>query len=205
MNRLTIRAIIALVCLAAQGATAQISRWDFSLSSGASFPTKPFAKYTVNSIDSYANTGWNAEARATYRLWKNWGVTALTGYQQNKLDVQGAGGVDFSPFTAVRLMAGPSYHLPLGRGWALTAGFLVGAQRSDLKFKYTEAAPFTWEPNLGLQYSLGKHWYVQADFDYPYSVSHGPLTYGTNGLPDVYVYDFYRRLVNANLGLGFRL
>ncbi|HTJ13572.1 MAG TPA: hypothetical protein VL547_16165 [Dinghuibacter sp.] len=202
MNRLTFWTILALACLTASRAGAQNSRWDVSLSAGGAFPAGTFVNFNAFYAKGYAKTGWDADAMATYRVWKNWGVTVLAGYQDNPYDSRNNGALDLPSFTAVRLMAGPSYRIPLrlDKGWSLTARLLVGAQRSDLDFSHHESTPFTWEPGLELQRDLGKNLYLKLGGDYTFSQGNSDVRFS----PEVPVYSINRRLIDANLGIGIR-
>lgn len=206
MNRLTFAALFAAACLTAPRAHAQNSRWDVSFSTGIGFPSGTFVNYNPYYQKGYAKMGWNADAMATYQVWKNWGVTVLAGYQENPFKGKEYVGVDIPTFTAVRLMAGPSYRIPLNldAGWSLTARFLVGAQRSDLNFGHHESTPFTWEPGLELQRDLGKNLYLKIGADYTASQSNSDNRYTAAGEPDMALYSINRRVIDANVGIGIR-
>lgn len=202
MNRLIFGASFALACMAGNTATAQNYRWEVSLASGLSIPNGPFEQIkgtNGGNLNFSERTGWNLDAQATYRLWHGWGATVLAGYQRNPYVSSGTD-------KWFRLMAGPSYRLPLDRKWAMTARALAGVERYDLKLGTKELAPFTLEGGLGAQYALGKRWFLQATADYVRASRH---LYGTLIINSTEIYSenytYAWQYVVTDLGVGLRL
>lgn len=202
MNRFIFGAFFALACMTGGTAIAQNSRWEVSLASGLSIPNGPFEHIHGSSgydLNFYERTGWNLDAQATYRLWHRWGATVLTGYQRNPY-------AESATDKWFRLMAGPSYRLPLNTKWALTARVLAGVERYDLKLGTKELAPFTLEGGVGAQYALGRRWFLQATADY---VRASRRLYGTVIINPTEIYNenykYTWEYVVTDLGIGLRL
>ncbi|HTJ13571.1 MAG TPA: hypothetical protein VL547_16160 [Dinghuibacter sp.] len=183
-------------------ADARNTRWEVSLASGLSIPMGPFVHVQdPNGITSTFSerTGWNLDAQGTYRFWHGWGATLLAGYQRNPYP-------ENSPASWFRLMAGPSYRLPLDTKWALTARALAGVERYDLKPGNGYPAPFTLEGGIGAQYALGKRWFLQATADYSRATRRSYTQEVVNSteifsFSDKYSWAYY----TADLGIGLRL
>jgi hypothetical protein len=158
-------------CASAQDAPA---RWSLDLAAGPASPIGSFhsiASMTSNS--GYARTGYGAQLSGSYRIYHRLGVTLAAGYQQNPTATtlryyDEANPLNVPPstishkhWTMTRILAGPSWSLPLApkKGLSLRIQALAGA----LKTKIPDLTMYT----PGLPNALVKgSWYYQ---------SYGPL------------------------------
>jgi hypothetical protein len=187
-------------------ADAQARAWDVSLSSGVAFPVGLFANTHQTPGQPYADqraaTGWNLDGQATFRFFHGLGITALAGYQFNPFTGPAEGVSNYSTW---RVLAGPSYRIPLATNWALTARLLGGVERVSLTSDENQGLPFAWQAGVVLQYSLCKSWYLLASADFITATYHIPyVEYVTPNEIGGGRYDGPRRTIDTDLGIGFR-
>lgn len=199
MNHKTFWAVLAFACLCGRPAFAQ-NRWEISVDGGAAIPAR--ANPQGNTYGE--STGLNVDAQVTYRVWNGLGISLLAGYNRNIFDNENAG-VGSDLITDYRLLVGPSYRLPLGEKWAVTARVLAGYQRADLDFSQQEYRPFTVQAGLGVQYALGAHLFVQFTGDYSFANSDATgVVYVNNQIYGQSTYEDQWNFFFTNVGIGLR-
>jgi hypothetical protein len=179
--------LTSLLC--SLGVSAQ--KWSVAVSSGAAVPAGDFAKGFYNT-----GTGWLVQGQASYSVFRDWGVTVLSGYQDNPYN-----GSYSNAYRFWRLMAGPSWRHALGKNWRLEARVLAGESRYPLS--KADVKPFTWGGGLALQYKLGRHWFLQASEDFLASSANinGYVVTSSEIIP--IAYRAHYNTVNTSAGLGY--
>lgn len=128
-------------------ATTTFSRWSLSLETGPAFPVGAFHSIAqISPMAGYARTGYGAELSGNYRICHALGITLAAGFQQNPTATtllysefpgaqgQGPSSVTRQHWSIVRLLAGPSYSIPLlpKKGLSLRFRALAGALKTKI-------------------------------------------------------------------------
>lgn len=216
-----------------------------SLTGGFSFPLGRFAGKEINNSTTdhdktgVAKNGWLGALQLAYQLNKHWGIAVTGGFGQYQQDgnaykkhyemIYGnTAMVETKKWKVARILAGPTYSVPISKKLLFRSGLSAGICDTDLpgmtfailnaggnplmaatNSKINLPVAFAYQANAGLGYELSPLFLLLMDLNYfDATVKHEytPFSTSPTPVPVTQVENKYKMTAfSASLGVGIRL